>query len=71
MSAEYNKELVARIHRENAQKAVELLHRDLDSRNLGTIIDPTVAATYQRLIPRHAQLCETDQEKGLDSTQGS
>ena len=58
------KELADR-RQENTQKVTELLHRDFDLSHLGTVLDPEVAGIYQRIIPRHAQLCELNQTRKL------
>lgn len=56
---------VAEIHLANTQKVLELLNQDSDLSRLDTILDPEVAEIYQRLIPRHAELCEINQTRPL------
>ncbi|MFH0749477.1 MAG: hypothetical protein V1917_01005 [Candidatus Gottesmanbacteria bacterium] len=69
MNAEYDKRAVDRIHKTNTQRVSYLLNRDLDLNNLSTVLDSDVAAIYQRLIPRHAELCEINQERKLDDSE--
>lgn len=65
MNYEALRKQVVEVHQHNTQKVVELLRRDFDLSRLGTILDPEVTEIYQRLIPRHAQLCEINQTRPL------
>lgn len=65
MNYESLRRQVAEVHQLNTQKVSQLLDRDFDLSHLDTIIDPEVAEIYQRLIPRHAQLCEINQTRPL------
>lgn len=54
------------IHRQNTQKVVELVNKDKDLRNLHQVLDPQTAEIYRRVLPRHAELAELDQSRGLN-----
>lgn len=69
MSIEYWRNKVAEIHKVNTNKVVELILRDGDLTRLDTVLDPEVAEVYRRILPRHAELCELDQERGLNETE--
>ena len=69
MNVEYDKRVVDKIHKANTQRVSDLLNRDLDLNNLSTVLDPDVAAIYQRLIPRHANLCEINQKRKLEDSE--
>jgi len=59
------KERVAEIHRGNTKKVVNLINRDFYLSNLDTIFDQQIAEIYRKVIPRHSELCELDQSRGL------
>lgn len=65
MNYEALRKQVVEVHQHNTQKVVELLRHDFDLSRLGTILDPEVTEIYQRLIPRHAQLCEINRKRPL------
>lgn len=65
MNYEALRKQVGENHKYNTQKVSELLSRDFDLSHLETILDPVVTEIYQRLIPRHAQLCEINQTRPL------
>lgn len=69
MNYEALRKQVVEVHQHNTQKVVELLRHDFDLSRLGTILDPEVTEIYQRLIPRHAQLCEINQKRRLTETE--
>lgn len=57
--------IVHEYHQHNTQQVVNLLLADFDLRNLASVLDAETAKIYQRIIPRHAELCRIDQERGL------
>lgn len=65
MNYEVLRKQVAENHQSNTQRVVALLQHDFDLSHLETILDSRVAEIYQRLIPRHAQLCEINQARPL------
>jgi|GEM_PF-4181375 len=52
-------------HRENTLAALRLLQEDADLSRLHTVIEPTVAEIYRRVLPRHAELCEIRERRKL------
>lgn len=63
---EKNLELVKRHQEDNTKKVVELLATDTDLRHLDKVLDKETADIYRRVLPRHAELCELDQRRGLN-----
>lgn len=52
-------------YQKNTRAALKLLEKDADLSRLHTIIDPSVAEIYQRILPRHAELCEINKRRKL------
>ena len=59
----------AEIHQRNTKRVVELINQDGDLRNLDRILDPQTAEVYRRVLPRHVELVELDQLRGLSPTE--
>jgi hypothetical protein len=55
----------AEIHKENTRKVAELLQKDYDLHNLHTVLDAETADVYRTVLPRYAELCALDQQRGL------
>lgn len=52
-------------HRKNTFAALKLLEEDADLRRLHSVIDPSTAELYRRILPRHAELCEISERRKL------
>ena len=57
------------VHQQNTQRVVELVNKDKDLRNLDKVLDPQTAEIYRRVLPRHVELAELDQSRGLNSNE--
>jgi hypothetical protein len=57
------------IHKQNTENVLKLLRDEFDLTKLDKILDPGTAEIYKRLIPRHAELAELDQKRGLNDVE--
>jgi hypothetical protein len=60
---------VAERYNNNTEKVKTLLLQDYDLRNLESVFDHDLCEVYREVLPRYANLCETNQSRKLDATE--